>query len=125
RPRRLRPSETQLPGRRHSPRPHPRSPESRPGKPRHHPLGTRVGHPHQTRPRHPRSPRRQQQTSRLPICPPVLIQGPHFFSCFLSPATVLCIVRAAATLCFFRHTCVGSFSALRIIPTQSSLAACC
>ena len=42
-PRRLRPAATQVPRQHPSPRPHPRSPQGRPGKPRHHLLGARPG----------------------------------------------------------------------------------
>ena len=67
RPRRLRSAPATLPGQGPSPRPHPRSSQSRPGKPRHHPLGAGLGHPDGARLRDPRSPRHQQPPTGTPL----------------------------------------------------------
>ena len=68
-PRRLRPPATQVRRKHPSPRPHPRPPQSRAGKPRRHLLGAPLGHCDGAGPENPRSPRHQQPPSRRPLRP--------------------------------------------------------
>src|SRR5262249_58141919 len=67
RPRRLRPPPTPLPGSSPPSRPHPRPPQSRTRKPRHHSLGPRLEHLSALRSRHPRSTRHQQPATGAPL----------------------------------------------------------
>ena len=69
----FRPVATGIPLRHASPRPHPRSPERRPGKSRHHYLGSGLGPDHGNGGRYPGSPRHQQPPPRPSLRRSVLI----------------------------------------------------